>query len=229
MPKLVLQGRLVQSMCLLFPLLQVLPGCVTTHDSKAQFSRGQVYAVSCSLNDPLSHVYFDGLTCTTENKTSDWIEVQARSVTVENGDPRFTVLSPEETAEYVESVEFSQEKKNATNQILFSGLVVAAAVAAGSSSDSDAAASFAAGVAIGTAGATSQAGETTYTYGENHILGKPMRIPPAMHLKRNFIIQRKSQDDFYRQVRICFSSPESECIDLQVGHLRNHYRFRNPS
>ena len=195
-------------------------GCVTTHYQSPQAVASGTLGVSCSKPDWLTDE-FAAITCTFENKTNSWLDLEATDALTE-GNQNLRALSADQTNSFLTAYKFKKTKDNANTNLVVASLVIAGlAVAAGSGHSH-----------VGPAGLGAAAAATGYEtyrevdqsvhqaqypdYGNSHILGPKVQIPAKLFLRRSMIIQAAKKETEIGALDICLSSPQIECFTVNI-------------
>ena len=201
--------------------------CVTTHYRTPDVAHEGKMKVSCSDPERLTDQFL-AVSCTFENTSQDWMDLESSGVNLAN-EKRIEPLTADQTRSFLKSYEF-QTKQNETNtNLLLSSLVVVGAVAtlSGNSSVS--------GVGAGVAGgalATAVGRDVRKTihdaqypeYGEDHILGAKVNLPPNLYVRRSAIFQVKNGEEAINEIEICFKAPKVECLVVKSSTSYNRSR-----
>lgn len=189
--------------------------CVTTHYRTPEVADEGKMKVSCSDPERLTDQFL-AINCTFENTSQDWFDLESSDVSIAK-EKRIQPITADQTRSFLKSYEF-QKKQNETNtNLLLSSLVVVGAVAtlSGNSSVSGVGAGVAGG-ALATAiarDARKAIRDAQYPeYGEDHILGAKVNLPPKLYVRRSAIFQVKNPDEAVNEIEICFKAPKVECL-----------------
>lgn len=114
--------------------LSFLSGCATTHPGKVLASNTQDIVVSVKENSDLSDNYYMFLEYTLENKSGEWMEIQAKHIQLGEGAPS-EILSGEKLSAWIEGAELKLRQNNYNTQLLLGSIVAVAGLTAASSKD----------------------------------------------------------------------------------------------
>ncbi len=207
-----------------FLTLATFTSCVTTHHYSPIKSLKQSLAVSCSKPTWLTD-QFASVSCTFENTSKEWIEVQAKDIKIKAIE-EMKFLNPKETNDFLAAYRYQEEKENYNTNMALTGLLIASTAVVLSSSDANvrgAAGAVGAGaIGYGVGRDINKYHQETQApmFGENHILGPTVRVPAELFVRRSFILESKQKEHKVDSLEICMVKPEEECLKLDYPILR---------
>lgn len=194
--------------------------CVTTHYNAPEVVADGKLDVSCSRPDWLTN-QFAAVTCTFENKSDDWIDLEATKVSTE-GNRSVMPLTAGQTNSFLTAYQFKKQQSDANTDLVLTSLVIAGLGVAAASENSSTSAVGAA-VAIGAAGydlgrsIDKKIHDAQYPeYGNSHILGPKVQIPAKLFIRRAMIIQAEKKNLEIQSLNICLGAPKVECFAAKI-------------
>lgn len=206
----------------------VVSGCVTTHYGETNsLGEGKIHA-SCSNPESLTSE-FASVSCTFENMTDQWVDVEAVQAGFKDDGKVISPLTPEQTLAFMKAYRYKKTKDD-TNFNLAVGSLALAGVAVAAASGNSSVARTGAAVGLG-ALATSAGGQVIDEvhdaqyprYGEAHMLGPATNIPAKLFVRRTIIFQSTPRRLSRGQLEICMKLPNIECF----SPVLNNYRTRS--
>lgn len=216
----------------------LVSGCVTTHYGReSNVAEGKLH-VSCSNLQWITD-QFASVSCSFENMTNEWVNVEVESVKIIRSKETIVPLSPSQTMAFAKAYQFEKDKNDSNTGLALSAVMVGGLVVAGASGNSHVA-TAGAGAALGAAGYTvgKKIAEDIHNiqyarYSEDHILGGETSIPAKLFVRKAAVFQISDPSVAFeasapaaRQARleICFKTPKVECISPQDSVAKERKR-----
>lgn len=194
-----------------------LNGCVTTHYGQTNSLSDGKMTASCSQPERLTSE-FVSVSCTFENETDDWIDLEATEASFTDEGFKINPLTPPQTLAFMKAYKF-EETKNAMNFNMAVGSLALVGFATGALSGNTSLGSTAAAVGLGAvaAGAGKNIADEMHSaqypqYGEAHLLGPVTSIPAKLFVRRTMIFQSTQRRLKSAQLEICIKQPKNECF-----------------